>query len=621
MQHIRGQFLKDRAPEFAGMILILTTAAFVWLANEYQNQIQWVQHTLEVEKQIGRLWSNLLQAETGQRGYLLTGLKPFLDPYNEAVRVIPLDIDNLRVLTADNLKQQDLMAKVKPAIETRMLKLQEVIQGYEIGHPDLNNLSIGKSLMEQISQNLDAMRGGEAKLLAERSGRARSLMLAALLAAIAAALVSAFTIWAWLSATRRSNRELLALNSDLVQANIELEAGESKIRHLQKMESLGQLTGGVAHDFNNMLAVVIGGLGVAKRRLEKGDSNIQSLIDGALDGAHRAAALTKRLLAFSRQQPLEPQLVQANKLVSGMSEMIARTLGGTIRTETVLAGGLWTIHADSSQLESALLNLCVNARDAMNEGGRLTIETANGHLDDAYATAHTEVAAGQYVMIAVSDTGSGMTPETAAKAFDPFFTTKGAGKGTGLGLSQVHGFVKQSGGHIKIYSEPGNGTTVKMYFPRVYRADTDINTVSKGSEVKRLPMGKADQLILVVEDDAKVREVTLSMLRDLGYSTIHAEGAGTALRQLDDHPNVTLLFTDIVMPDVNGRKLADEALKRRPELKVLFTTGFTKNAVVHNGVLDAGVQLLQKPFSIEELASKIKVLLSARDLSDTGVPH
>ena len=256
------------------------------------------------------------------------------------------------------------------------------------------------------------------------------------------------------------------------------------------MKSLGQLTGGVAHDFNNMLAVVIGGLGVAKRRLEKGDSNIQSLIDGALDGAHRAAALTKRLLAFSRQQPLEPQLVQANKLVSGMSEMIARTLGGTIRTETVLAGGLWTIHANSSQLESALLNLCVNARDAMNEGGRLTIETANGHLDDAYATAHTEVAAGQYVMIAVSDTGSGMTPETAAKAFDPFFTTKGAGKGTGLGLSQVHGFVKQSGGHIKIYSEPGNGTTVKMYFPRVYRADTDINTVSKGSEVKRLPMGQ-----------------------------------------------------------------------------------------------------------------------------------
>ena len=387
------------------------------------------------------------------------------------------------------------------------------------------------------------------------------------------------------------------------------------------MESLGQLTGGVAHDFNNMLAVVIGGLGVAKRRLEKGDSNIQSLIDGALDGAHRAAALTKRLLAFSRQQPLEPQLVSANKLVSGMSEMIARTLGGTIRTETVLAGGLWTIHANSSELESALLNLCVNARDAMNEGGRLTIETANGHLDDAYATAHTEVAAGQYVMIAVSDTGSGMTPETAAKAFDLFFTTKGAGKGTGLGLSQVHGFVKQSGGHIKIYSEPGNGTTVKMYFPQVYRADTDINTVSKGSEVKRLPMGKADQLILVVEDDAKVREVTLSMLRDLGYSTIHAEGAGTALRQLDDHPNVTLLFTDIVIPDVNGRKLADEALKRRPELKVLFTTGFTKNAVVHNGVLDAGVQLLQKPFSIEELASKIKVLLSARDLSDTGVPH
>ena len=394
-----------------------------------------------------------------------------------------------------------------------------------------------------------------------------------------------------------------------------------KIRHLQKMKSLGQLTGGVAHDFNNMLAVVIGGLGVAKRRLEKGDSNIQSLIDGALDGAHRAAALTKRLLAFSRQQPLEPQLVSANKLVSGMSEMIARTLGGTIRTETVLAGGLWTIHADSSELESALLNLCVNARDAMNEGGRLTIETANGHLDDAYATAHTEVAAGQYVMIAVSDTGSGMTPETAAKAFDLFFRRRAQEKVQALACPRCTVSSSSQEDISRSIRSRATAQPSRCIFHRVYRADTDINTVSKGSEVKRLPMGKADQLILVVEDDAKVREVTLSMLRDLGYSTIHAEGAGTALRQLDDHPNVTLLFTDIVMPDVNGRKLADEALKRRPELKVLFTTGFTKNAVVHNGVLDAGVQLLQKPFSIEELASKIKVLLSARDLSDTGVPH
>ena len=611
MQNTGLQLLKRRAPEAAGLILLAILTSFGWLAYQYQTQIWLVQHSLEVEKRLGRLWSTLQAAETGERGYLLIGSRPFLEPHDAAVKDLPHEMDEVRNLTRDNPEQQTLISQLTPLIEKRMLLLQKVIGGYEKGNPDLSSLSIGKGLMDQVSHNLDKMRGLEAGLLEKRSTRARNLMFAVLAAAGAAALVCFLTILSWLSATRRSNQELITANRNLVRAITEREAGEAKLRHLQKMESLGQLTGGVAHDFNNMLAIIIGALGIAKRRLEKGDSNIQTLMDGAIDGAYRAAALTKRLLAFSRQQPLEPKPVSANKLVSGMSDMITRTLGETIKTETVLAGGLWTTHADPSELENALLNLCVNARDAMPEGGRLTIETANAHLDDIYAAAHPDIDAGQYVLIAVSDSGTGMTPETIANAFDPFFTTKSAGKGTGLGLSQVHGFVKQSGGHVAIYSEPGEGTTVKMYFPRFIAAGDEWATPTLARAEKLTQSDDVKPLILVVEDDHKVLEVTVAMLRDLGYPTIHAHGAAAALRQLDSHPNVALMFTDIVMPDINGRALADEALRRRPELKVLFTTGFTKNAVVHHGILDADVQLLQKPFTVDELAGKIRELLGS----------
>ena len=603
------QLLKGRAPEAAGLVLLAILTSFGWLAYQYQNQIWLVQHSLEVEKHLGRLWSTLQAAETGERGYILTGSKPFLEPYDAAVKDLPHEMDEVRNLTRDNPEQQNLISQLTPLVEKRMLLFQKVIGGYEKGNPDLSSLSIGKGVMDQISHNLDDMRALEAGLLERRSTRAKNLMFAALAAALATALVCIWTVWSWLSATRRSNQELITANRNLVQAITERAAGEAKLRHLQKVESLGQLTGGVAHDFNNMLAIIIGALGIAKRRLEKGDSNIQGFIDGAIDGAYRAAALTKRLLAFSRQQPLEPKPISANKLVSGMSDMITRTLGETIKTETVLAGGLWTTHADPSELENALLNLCVNARDAMPDGGRLTIETANAHLDDGYAAARPDVRPGQYVLIAVSDSGTGMTPETIAKAFDPFFTTKGAGKGTGLGLSQVHGFVKQSGGHIAIYSEPGHGTTVKMYFPRFIAAGDEWARPTVVMAKKLTQSDDAKSLILVVEDDHKVLEVTVAMLRDLGYATIHADGAAAALRQLDSHPNVALMFTDIVMPDVNGRALADEALRRRPKLKVLFATGFTKNAVVHHGIVDADVQLIQKPFTADELAGKIRALL------------
>ena len=421
---------------------------------------------------------------------------------------------------------------------------------------------------------------------------------------------------------RRYERELLEARNAAEQASAELRdlnltleqrindavqerlRAEDQIRQMQKMEAVGQLTGGIAHDFNNMLAIVIGGLNLVQRRLAKGDTDVGQFISGAMEGANRAATLTQRLLAFSRQQPLSPQALKANDMVSDMSELLRRTLGETIQMETVLAGGLWQTYADAGQLENVVLNLAVNARDAMPDGGRLTIETANCHLDSAYAAEHG-VAEGQYVLVAVTDNGSGMPPEVAAKAFDPFFTTKGVGKGTGLGLSQVFGFVKQSGGHVKIYSEPDHGTSVKIYLPRYYgNAEAPARTLARG-----VPYGNSSEVILVVEDDSRVRELAVHMLRDLGYGVLEGEDGACGLQMLDRHPEVCLLFTDVVMPGMSGRLFADVARQRKPELRVLFTTGYSRNAIVHNGVLDPGVHLLPKPASLEQLALKVREVL------------
>jgi len=402
-------------------------------------------------------------------------------------------------------------------------------------------------------------------------------------------------------------RELTEANRQLGEEIRRREASETQIRQMQKIEAIGQLTGGIAHDFNNMLAVVLGSLRLIERRLERGDANVQKFIDGAVQGAERAASLTRRLLAFSRQQALAPQTVDANKLVAGMGEILRRTIPETVQIETVLAGGLWRSHVDAQGLESAIINLAVNARDAMPEGGKLTIETANAHLDEAYVAGHSEVTAGQYVMIAVTDTGEGMPQEIVARAFDPFFTTKPTGHGTGLGLSQVYGFIKQSGGHVKIYSEPGVGTTVKLYLPRLHGEGETAGAPARAEA--SLAGARNGETVLVVEDEPEVRRLTAEMLRELGYRTLEAEGGAAALRLLDAHPEVALLLTDVVMPEMNGRQLADAVLKHRPGLPVLFTTGYTRNAIVHRGVLDPGVHLLTKPHTLEGLAQKLEELL------------
>ena len=407
--------------------------------------------------------------------------------------------------------------------------------------------------------------------------------------------------------------------ADLVRANQKLrseaqerERVEEALRQAQKMEAIGQLTGGVAHDFNNLLTVIIGNLETLQRQFDRETPDRQRMrrsVENATRGAQRAAALTQRLLAFSRRQPLEPKPVDVNKLVSGMSDLLRRTLGEQVSVEVVLAGGLWRTHADPNQLESAILNLAVNARDAMPDGGKLIIETANTEIHEEQAVRQSEMAPGQYVMICVSDSGRGMTPEVMAHAFEPFFTTKDVGHGTGLGLSQVYGFVKQSGGHVKLSSEPGQGTTVRVYLPRMI-ADTETEDQPAAFAG---PFSDGEELVLVVEDDADVRAYSTEMLSDLGYKVLQAPDGRTALDLLDRHPDIVLLFTDVGLPGgMNGRQLADEALQRRPELKVLFTTGYARDAIVHDGRLDPGVQLITKPFTYAALAAKLRDILDVK---------
>ena len=396
----------------------------------------------------------------------------------------------------------------------------------------------------------------------------------------------------------------------------EARAAEERLRLALKMETIGQLTGGVAHDFNNLLTVIVGNIETIRRNLGDGNDGraprLRRAAEQAMRGAERAASLTQRLLAFARRQPLEPKPIDINRLILGMSDMLNRTLGDHVMVETVVGVRLWPTYADPNQLENALLNLAVNARDAMPDGGKLTIETCNVHLDEHYTRLVGEVTPGQYVMIAVSDTGTGMSKANLEQAFEPFFTTKGVGHGTGLGLSQVYGFVKQSGGHVKIYSELGEGTTVKIYLPRLVGNEATHDVAERHGET---PRGEQGELLLVVEDDADVRSYSVEALRDLGYRVLEAEHGEAALRLLRREPTIRLLFTDVGLPGgMNGRQLADAARRELPRLQVLFTTAYARNAIVHGGRLDPGVHLITKPFTYDELAVKV------RDVLDLAMP-
>lgn len=412
---------------------------------------------------------------------------------------------------------------------------------------------------------------------------------------------------------RRAEAALRELNADLEEQvrrrTADLVQNAEALRQAQKMEAVGQLTGGIAHDFNNLLQIIVGNLELLSRTLPDEMPRQRRAASMAMSGARRAAALTQKLLAFARRQPLDPKPLDFNLVVQGMQDLLRRALGETVRLDTVFGDDLWRAEVDPNELEAALLNLVVNARDAMPGGGNLVIETSNETLDDAYAARYTDLSAGQYVAITVSDTGSGMDEITLSRAFEPFFTTKGEGKGTGLGLSQVYGFVKQSKGHVKLYSEPGQGTTVRIYLPRLGNGALapEPLTAYPGPQIQR------GESVLVVEDDADVRAYTVTVLCELGYEVSEAENGPAALAFLERH-RVDLVFTDVVLPGgMTGVDVVARAVELWPGIRSLFTTGYGKNAIVHQGRLDRGVQLITKPFSFDDLAAKVREVLDRDD--------
>jgi len=618
-----------------GVLGLLLLAIFAFLQSQAQTDAG-IQDAFAQRRALFETMLALDDMETGQRGYLLTSKPDFLAPYESALPEIAADMKALVPDVGAASADRSAMAELKGLVDQKVQELGATIALAKAGKRDealaIVSDGVGKAPMDQIRARIATLLTTEAETARALFDRSKSIAMLLRFGAIGAILLAAALAFVAVDQLRKrlanlasSDDNLVSARGDLMAANAEVATGvqhgeelSEQLRQSQKMEAIGQLTGGLAHDFNNMLAVIVGSLNLTKRRLARGETDVVRYLDSALDGAERATKLTNRLLAFSRQQPLAPVALDPNRMVAGMAELLRGTLSDNVVLETVLAGGLWRALADPNQLENSILNIAINARDAMPDGGKLTLETSNAFLDDDYATAHFGVATGQYVLISVTDTGSGMSADVLSKVFDPFFTTKPPGKGTGLGLSQVFGFVKQSGGHVAVYSEVGRGSTIKIYLPRSYRENEARGT--SRIPVESFPAVRPREIVLVAEDDERVIQLTVDTLRELGYTVLHADSGAAALLQLGAVPHVDLLFTDIVMPGMDGRKLAEEALKRHPDLKVLFTTGFAPNSVVHNGTLDYGEDLIGKPYSIDQLASKIRDVLDRRLIVPSVAP-
>jgi PAS domain S-box-containing protein len=717
---------------FVLLLAILVVAGILALR---QTRVQADVHdSLDVINSLNHIQSELLDAETGQRGYILTGDPSYLEPYNRAAPNLLGDIRHLQEATKAGARDAVALATLRQVAEQKLAELRETIELKQKGETDaaLDRVRVGagKELMDRARALMGGLFLAETRRLVENQGYAAEMDKLLQFGIVGAVLVLIVLAIFGLRAIRNQFRELVRTHSlaqaanqrfqllvqgvtdyaiflldpqgnitnwnsgavrikgyaedeivgrhfsqfytaedrakevpdralatagregryeaegwrvrkdgsrfwasviidrildakgDLVgfakitrditeqrEGQQRLEAARDQLYQSQKMDAIGQLTGGVAHDFNNLLTIIIGNLDGAKRALEAKEAGAQErllrAVDQALVGAHRAARLTAHLLAFSRRQPLEPKVLDVNKLLRHLSTFLKPSLGEQVQLEVVGAGGVWRVEADETQLETAILNLALNARDAMPEGGKLTIEASNTFLDEIYCSRNAEVQPGQYVEISVTDNGVGMSGDVAGHAFEPFFTTKETGQGTGLGLSQVYGFVKQIGGHVKIYSESGHGTTVKIYLPRVVGASV---VEASDAQNAKMPAAHGGEAILVVEDDDDVRGFIAETLRELNYIVFRATDAPSALRILDSE-RVDLMLTDVVLPGLNGRDLADAATKKRPGLKVLFMTGYSRNAIVHNGRLDQGVNMVQKPFSQAALAAKIRSLL------------
>jgi len=716
---------------FGVLLAILALVGIVtWeRLNASREAREWSQHSYRVLGTMKDLAIALRDAETGQRGYVITGKDDYLAPYDSARDRLGVLQGELQKLTADNPAQQERLRALAPVIQHKLEELAQTVQlrrdvGVEAAGR-LVNTDVGRGYMKEAETSLAAMLADEEALLARRLGEndARAAWVrwttlgGSLLAVLALLWAARLLNQAWsrsyrteaeqrtlalrLSTTLDSLSQgvavfgpdraltnwnecflvLLDLPGAMVRPGTSYAAfaehtaetgrpaletwdqvrhggtgpreavvyertradghhlelrrtpmpdggfvltisdmtkraqAEGVLREAQKMQAIGQLTGGIAHDFNNLLQVILGNLEFVRAKLD-GDGKLQARIERAAWAAQRGATLTGQLLAFARKQPLAPAAIDLAATMPDLVPLLRRTLGEHIEVRYVESAGLWPAMADPAQLESAVLNLALNARDAMPGGGRLTIELGNKVLDRDYARHHAEVAPGDYAMVAVSDTGHGMTPEVAARVFEPFFTTKFDGNGTGLGLAMVFGFVKQSGGHVKVYSEPGHGTTVKVYLPRAIGQLAAVG--SRTAAPVELPRGSAT--ILVVEDEAAVREIACAILADLGYRVLDAADGEEALRVFGANAAaVDLLLTDVVLPGkVRGRELSERVQAVRPEVRVLFMSGYTENSIVHHGRLDDGVHLIGKPFKREQLALKVAEVIGDTHSVGTG---
>ena len=732
-----GVFLADTLRRNASILAALATVLLVgtigllsWFQFTSTRQARlWVRHTDQVITTTDELGFAVRDAETGQRGYLLTGQADYLPPYRDALGRIAVLQDELRRLTADDASQQARLQQLAPLLQRKLDELAQTValrrnSGFAAALAVVQT-DLGLRLMEQVTGILHGVRDAEEKLIEVRRQdldrtealsrwlavggstfavalfalaghllartRAQLLHAEAEQHALVTQLRTAFdsvsqgiaafdadgrlmrwnerfpTLLGLPAAMMRTGTGYEALVEYLAAGGVPFLETEAQIRHgrggrapgepvvyertrpgdgrsfelrrtglpeggfvltatetteraraeatardSQRLQAMGQLTGGIAHDFNNLLTVVLLNLEFAQNKSEAG-SPVLTYVDRAMWGAKRGAALNQHLLAFARKQPLTPMPIILSDTLPDMASLLRRTLGEHIEVQLVDAAGLWPAMADPAQVESALLNLALNARDAMPNGGRLTIEVANKVLDYDYARQHTEVIQGDYVMLAVSDTGIGMSPEVLARAFEPFFTTKGPGMGTGLGLAMVFGFAKQSGGHVKIYSEPGEGTTVRLYLPRA--VGFVPAGAHRGEAPVELPHGAAT--IMVVEDDTAVRDVAVEMLRDLGYRVLAAADGAEALRVFGENDaKVDLLLADVVLTGgMKGDEVARRLTQVRPGLRTLFMSGYTENAIVHHGRLDEGVQLIGKPFQRQQLARKVAEILGTQRIA------
>jgi signal transduction histidine kinase/ActR/RegA family two-component response regulator len=606
-----------------GLVLVAILAVVFGLIRS-RDADQLVLHTMEVQKNAQEVLIAVRDAEATKRTYLLTGQPDYQEAFETAMTRVPLTLDDLSKRTMDNPAQQVRIARLTQLIDEKMNELRLTHQMNADGRRDeaiaiINSLE-SRDLTSDVRNEIGAILETERRLLNDRQryATATRYLLAALVGAaiLAAALLTVLLALAMRKALQRLVERTRELEHE---SKLRLDA-EHTLRQAQKMEAVGQLTGGIAHDFNNLLTIIIGNLDTIKRAFASAAEGsaialaekLKRPLGAALQGAASAGQLTHRLLAFSRRQALAPARIDVNKLISGMLDMLSRTLGADVSIETVFGAGLWPTFADPHQLESALLNLALNAKSAMPDGGCLTIETANTFLDENYVRRFGDVAPGQYVVLCVTDTGTGIPKQILDRVFEPFFTTKGTGEGSGLGLAMVHGFVKQSGGHVRIYSEEGDGTTVKIYLPRLLTDEVAATPAALPADESAAPRARQGETILVVEDNEGVRHYAKEVLEELGYLVLSAEDATEALKLFATAPRIDLLFTDVVLPgSMTGRGLAEEIRRRRPDLPALFTTGYTRNAIVHQGRLDPDVHLLNKPYTHQDLARKVRMLLDA----------